>query len=366
MERDYPQLSAQLKARARELGLLDATIAPFRLPESHAAALQDWLEHGLHGDMAFFERHGSNRTRADYVLANAQSVVMAALPYWTEDFARTRAVLADPDAAYISRYALGRDYHKVLRKRLQTLGEFLQSLAPDAQFRAVTDSAPLAEVSFASCSGLGWRGRHTLLIQPDSGSLFFLGALITTLPLPADSPTPNHCGTCTRCIHACPTGAIVADGKGGWRVDARRCISYLTIETHAPIPEALRSALGNRIYGCDDCQLVCPFNRFTPASGEADFQVRHGLDQVSLLQLLTWSEEDFKTRMAGSPIYRIGYAKWLSNCLIALGNAPKSATIAAAVRPFADSGEFLIADAARWALKHHDSDFCPHRSPTCT
>ena len=302
--------------------------------------------------MTFFHKHGTARNHADYVLPEAQSVIMVALPYWTEDFDQTRAILADSHAAYVSRYAVGRDYHKVLRSRLKQLAQYLSTLVPEGIHRPVVDSAPVSEVSFAVQAGLGWRGKHTLLLQKNTGSFYFLGALLTTVKIEPTEAINGHCGQCSRCIQACPTGAIV----GPHTVDARRCISYLTIELPTIVPEPFRKAMGNRIYGCDDCQLVCPFNRFTPDSTEADFQVRHNLNQVSLLDLLSWTEDDFKERMAGSPIYRIGFHKWLSNILIALGNADSSAHIAASIHPFCSHESPLIAEAAQWARAQHSPE----------
>ncbi len=355
---DYALSAQKIKSRAVALGFIEARITTFRLPESHAERLQQWLADGLHGSMHFFEKHSSARTDARYILPEAVSVVTVAMPYWTGPVAEAWSVLRQPQQAYVSRYALGRDYHKVLRQRLKQLAAAIVADHPDALCRPVVDSAPLAEVSFASQAGLGWRGKHSLLLQKDSGSLFFLGALITNLPLPADAAVSNHCGDCQRCINACPTGAIIAP----YTVDARRCLSYLTIESAQIIPLPFRQAMGNRIYGCDDCQLVCPFNRFAKPNAEADFQARHGLDQVSLLSLLDWDEADFQSRMAGSPIYRIGYPKWLSNILIALGNAPKSATIADALRPWLNHPQAIVAEAAQWSFaQHEDTHTTPDR-----
>ena len=343
------ELSLAVCTEAKRLGFLDCKISQPHLSAEHDEKLRAWLAQGYEGEMTFFHKHGTARNHADYVLPEAQSVIMVALPYWTEDFDQTRAILADSHAAYVSRYAVGRDYHKVLRSRLKQLAQYLSTLVPEGIHRPVVDSAPVSEVSFAVQAGLGWRGKHTLLLQKNTGSFYFLGALLTTVKIESTEAINDHCGQCSRCIQACPTGAII----GPHTVDARRCISYLTIELLTIVPEPFRKAMGNRIYGCDDCQLVCPFNRFTPDSTEADFQVRHNLNQVGLLDLLAWSEDDFKERMAGSPIYRIGFHKWLSNILIALGNADSNAHIAASIRPFCNHESPLIAEAAQWASAQH-------------
>lgn len=344
------ELTLAIGQHAQQLGLLDCKITTPNLSPEHDEKLSLWLAQGFEGDMSFFHKHGISRNHAEYVLPEVKSVIMVALPYWTEDFDQTRAILADENAAYISRYALGRDYHKVLRSRLKNLGQYIEQLAPDVLYRPVVDSAPLSEVSFATQAGLGWRGKHSLLLQKQTGSLYFLGALLTNLELEPNEEIASHCGQCSRCMQACPTQAIVAP----YTVDARRCLSYMTIELNDIIPLEFRKAMGNRIYGCDDCQLVCPFNRFTPQSQEADFQVRHALDQVSLIELLAWDEAMFQSRMAGSPIYRIGYHKWLSNIIIALGNVGKSATIASLMAPLCAHPNHLIAEAAKWTLSQHD------------
>ena len=346
------ELSLAVCTEAKRLGFLDCKISQPHLSAEHDEKLRAWLAQGYEGEKAYFHKHGTARNHADYVLPEAQSVIMVALPYWTEDFDQTRAILADSHAAYVSRYAVGRDYHKVLRSRLKQLAQYLSTLVPEGIHRPVVDSAPVSEVSFAVQAGLGWRGKHTLLLQKNTGSFYFLGALLTSVKIEPTEAINGHCGQCSRCIQACPTGAIV----GPHTVDARRCISYLTIELPTIVPEPFRKAMGNRIYGCDDCQLVCPFNRFTPDSAEADFQVRHNLNQVGLLDLLAWTEDDFKERMAGSPIYRIGFHKWLSNILIALGNADSNAHIAARIRPFCSHELPLIAEAAQWASTQHRSE----------
>ena len=345
------ELTLAICQHAQQLGLLDCKITTTDLSDEHDARLKHWLNQGFEGQMSFFHKHGTARNHAQYVLPEVKSVIMVAMPYWTEDFDQTRAILADENTAYISRYALGRDYHKVLRSRLKMLGQFINQLVPEAISRPVVDSAPLSEVAFATQAGLGWRGKHSLLLQKQTGSLYFLGALLTSIECEPTNEVTSHCGQCNKCMQACPTQAIVAP----YTVDARRCLSYLTIELNDIVPEAFRRAMGNRIYGCDDCQLVCPFNRFTPHSSEADFQVRHGLNQVSLIDLLSWDEATFQSRMVGSAIYRIGYHKWQSNIIIALGNVPKSATIAGLMVPLCAHPNDLIAQAAKWTLLQHDN-----------
>jgi epoxyqueuosine reductase len=263
--------------------------------------------------------------------------------------ADAEATLADRSKAYVSRYALGRDYHKVLRARLQRLADRIEAEVGAFGYRVFTDSAPVMEVELAARAGLGWRGKHTLALTREAGSFFFLGEIYTDLPLPADRPVTEHCGTCTRCIEACPTGAIVAP----YRLDARRCISYLTIELKGGIPESLRPLVGNRVYGCDDCQLACPWNKYAQASTEPDFAVRHGLDAASLAELFAWSEETFHARLAGSAIHRIGYERWSRNLAVGLGNAPTSPAVVAALRARADDPSALVREHVAWALAQH-------------
>lgn len=341
-------MARQIKARARELGFADARITRPELPPEAEAQLADWLAQGCHGGMDYMQRHGALRVRPAELQPGTVAIISVRMNYWPQQARPAAEVLATPRLAYLSRYALGRDYHKVLRRRLQQLAEFVEALTGAAGHRAFTDSAPVAEVALAAQAGLGWRGKHTLLLTRGQGSLFFLGELFTTVPLPADPAEDGHCGRCRRCLDACPTGAIVAP----YRVDARRCISYLTIENRGPIPEALRPLIGNRVYGCDDCQLVCPWNRFAPGGAEVDFAVRHGLDQASLLELFAWDEATFNARMAGSPVYRIGYECWLRNLAVGLGNAPADAAIDAALAARADHPSALVREHVGWALAH--------------
>lgn len=344
---NYRHLASQIKLWASELGFADARITRAELPAEAETALAAWLAEGCHGEMDYMARHGMLRLRPAELVPGTLRVISLRMHYWPAGACDADTVLADGNSAYVSRYALGRDYHKVIRNRLQKLAERISAADPAHQFRVFTDSAPLAEVALAAQAGQGWRGKHTLLLNKQQGSLFFLGEILTNLPLPEDDSEPGHCGRCTRCIDICPTGAIVAP----YKVDARRCISYLTIELQGVIPEPLRPLIGNRVYGCDDCQLACPWNRFAVPTAEADFAVRHGLDNVSLLELFGWDEATFLARMAGSPIYRIGYAKWLSNLAIGLGNAPYDAAIVVALQQREGSENDWVRESVAWALQ---------------
>jgi epoxyqueuosine reductase len=278
-------------------------------------------------------------------------VLSLRMNYFPADARDAQAVLADASLAYVSRYALGRDYHKVLRQRLQQLATRIEAQVGAFRYRVFTDSAPVMEVELAAQAGLGWRGKHTLLLDRSAGSWFFLGEIYTDLPLPVDHPASEHCGSCTRCIDVCPTRAIVAP----YLLDARRCISYLTIEHKGSIPEALRTLLGNRIYGCDDCQLVCPWNRFARTAEIDDFGVRNGLDAAALVELFAWTQDDFDLRLEGSAIRRIGYERWLRNLAVALGNAPTSPQVLAALRARADHPSALVREHVLWALRRHEA-----------
>ncbi len=344
-------MASQIKQWAQGLGFAEARITQAALPPEAEQRLASWLAAAYHGEMDYMARHGALRVRPAELVPGTLRVISLRMHYWPQSAADAEAVLQQPDQAYISRYALGRDYHKVLRNRLQKLAEQISAAVPEHQFRVFTDSAPLAEVALAAQAGQGWRGKDTLLLNKKQGSLFFLGEILTNLPLPEDPAEAGHCGSCTRCLDACPTGAIVAP----YIVDARRCISYLTIELKGAIPEPLRPLIGNRIYGCDDCQLVCPWNRFAVPTVEGDFAVRHGLDAVSLLALFAWREQDFQQRMAGSPIYRIGYSKWLSNIAIALGNAPYAIDIVAALQQQYQAEDEVLRESVQWALQQQHS-----------
>jgi epoxyqueuosine reductase len=341
-------VAARVKRWGREQGFDAIAIAGTDLAEEEARLLE-WLGRGWHGEMDYMARHGARRARPAELVPGTVSVITARLNYTPVDARDSWEVLDDPASAFVSRYALGRDYHKVLRAKLQALAARMIEELGDFQYRVFTDSAPVMEVSLAARSGLGWRGKHTLLLSRDAGSLFFLGELFVGLDLAKDAPVSAHCGTCERCIEVCPTQAIVAP----YQLDARRCISYLTIEHHGPIPEALRPLMGNRIYGCDDCQLVCPWNKYAQAASDPDFAVRNGLDDAQLIELFAWSEEEFNRRLEGSAIRRIGHEKWLRNIAVALGNAPSSPGIVAALAARRDHRSPLVREHVGWALSRH-------------
>jgi epoxyqueuosine reductase len=343
-----PALLADIKRWGTELGFARIGVGAIDLSADEAYFL-DWLRAGFNGEMQYMSRHGAKRWRPHELLPGTVSCISARMDYWPEEAAEAEATLADGSAAYVSRYALGRDYHKVLRARLQKLCDRIAGAVGPFGHRVFTDSAPVLEKALARNAGLGWIGKHTNLIDSQAGSYFFLGEIYLDLGLPVDEPASAHCGTCSACLPACPTGAIVAP----YRLDARRCISYLTIELKGAIPTEFRRAIGNRIYGCDDCQLVCPWNKFARPTGEKDFSVRHGLDHARLLDLFSWSEADFLDKTSGSAIRRIGYERWLRNLAVALGNAPTSPELLAALRSRADHPSELVREHVHWALAQH-------------
>ncbi len=338
-------VAAAIKAWGRELGFQQIGITDTDLGTAEAH-LTDWLQAGYHGTMDYMARHGTRRSRPAELVSGTRSVISARLDYLPESPVISAQVLGDPATAFISRYALGRDYHKVLRRRLQRLAERITTLIGPFGYRVFVDSAPVLEKPLAQRAGLGWIGKHTNLIDRRAGSWFFLGEVYTDLDLPPDTPTQDHCGRCQACLEVCPTRAIVAP----YLLDARRCISYLTIEHQGSIPEPLRPLIGNRIYGCDDCQLVCPWNRFARLTAESDFRPRQGLDQTTLLDLFAWDEATFLTRTAGSAIRRIGHARWLRNLAVALGNAPESAAVQGALAARVDHPSPLVREHIAWAL----------------
>jgi epoxyqueuosine reductase len=355
---DLPALAASIKTWGRELGLADIRIADTDL--SHIEpGLTAWLAAGHHGEMDYMAAHGTKRTRPAELVPGTLRVITARIDYlpsqapdsWRQ---AEQARLSDPAAAVVSVYARGRDYHKVLRARLQQLAERIAGATGPFGYRVFTDSAPVMEVGLAEKSGLGWRGKHTLLLNREAGSMFFLGEIYTDLPLPTDAPATSHCGHCSACIDACPTQAIL----GPYRLDARRCISYLTIENKGSIPLELRSLIGNRVLGCDDCQLVCPWNKFAQRAMVADFDVRNGLDCASLLELFAWSEDDFNRRLEGSAIRRIGHERWLRNLAVGLGNAARAGlcgepAIVAALTARLSHPSALVREHVAWALEQH-------------
>ncbi|MGF6412293.1 epoxyqueuosine reductase [Paraburkholderia sp. MM5482-R2] len=398
-------LALDIKTWGRELGFGAIGISDTDLSAAEAP-LAAWLEAGCHGEMDYMAKHGMKRARPAELVAGTRRVITARIAYLpaltlgaeaaegahegghesapesmpqdvTQPASRAtprardwraaeHARLADPSTAVVSIYARGRDYHKVMRQRLQQLADRIEAAIGPFGYRVFTDSAPVLEVELAQKAGIGWRGKHTLLLQRDAGSLFFLGEIYVDVPLPTDAETSpeaapetpgSHCGSCARCIGACPTGAIVAP----YKVDARRCISYLTIELKGSIPLDLRPLIGNRVYGCDDCQLVCPWNKFAQAAPVADFDVRHGLDRASLVELFAWSAEEFDTRMQGSAIRRIGYESWLRNLAVGMGNALRAApasldldaraAIVLALRQRADDPSAVVREHVEWALE---------------
>ena len=348
---DYAMLATAIKAWGRELGFGAVGIADCDLAVAEQR-LAAWLAKGYHGEMDYMARHGTRRSRPGELVPGTLRVISVRLDYQhhPDEGAEAWGVLGDPHKAYVARYALGRDYHKVLRGRLQQLAERIQLEVGDFGHRVVVDSAPVMEVELAVKAGIGWRGKHTLLLSREAGSLFVLGELYTDLPLPVDAPLSEHCGSCSKCISICPTQAILAPGE----LDARRCISYLTIELKGSIPLELRPLIGNRVYGCDDCQLVCPWNKYAQVSDEPDFRVRHGLDAAELTGLFAWSGQEFLERTAGSAIHRIGYERWSRNLAVGLGNAPSSSPVIAALQARADDASALVREHVAWALRRHN------------
>jgi len=344
---DLAQLAADIKAWGRALGFQQLGIADTELTEAENH-LHAWLAAGRHGEMRYMAAHGTRRSRPHELQPGTVRVISARLDYLPAA-TDAGAVLADPALGFVSRYALGRDYHKVMRARLQKLATRIEAAVGPFRYRVFTDSAPVLEKALAQKAGLGWIGKHTNLLARDAGSWFFLGEIYTDLPLPVDTPGAEHCGTCHACIDVCPTQAIVAP----YQLDARRCISYLTIELRGTIPVELRGLIGNRIYGCDDCQMVCPWNRFARVSPEPDFAPRHALDAPKLTELFAWTEEEFLHRTAGSAIRRIGYECWLRNIAVALGNAPPSTDVVNALRARLDHPSELVQEHVSWALERH-------------
>ena len=344
-------LANDIKQWAIDLGFQQAGISDIDLSadEPH---FKHWLKKQYNGEMSYMSRHGSKRTHPEELIAGTLRIISVRMDYWPEQAAAAEPLLEKPSKAYISRYALGRDYHKVIRKRLQQLAKKIEHAIGPFGYRVFTDSAPVLEKALARNSGLGWIGKHTNLINENAGSWFFLGELFTDIPLPVDEAATTHCGTCTSCISCCPTDAIVAPNQ----LDARRCISYLTIELRTAIPEEFREAIGNRIYGCDDCQLVCPWNRFAKPTQEIDFSPRHSLDNTELLVLFQWSEEEFLHKTEGSAIRRIGYECWQRNIAVALGNAGPSEAIEAALIQRLDQASDMVKEHIIWALRLHQKD----------
>ena len=341
------ELAARIRQWGGELGFQAVGIADADLSAAEPGLLE-WLGKGWHGEMDYMARHAALRARPAALKPGTLRVISCRMDYSSEQRDET-PFIADGEHAYIARYARGRDYHKVLRDRLQKLCDRIEAEAGVFGYRVFTDSAPVMEVELATKAGIGWRGKHTLLLAREAGSYFFIGEILTDLPLPADEPVADHCGTCERCMQVCPTQAIVAP----YRLDARRCISYLTIELKGAIPEELRPLIGNRVYGCDDCQVHCPWNSFAQVTAEPDFAVRNGLDAATLQELFAWTETEFDERLRGSAIRRIGYERWLRNIAVGLGNAPTNPQTVAALRARADHPSALVREHVEWALSRH-------------
>lgn len=342
---DYLQLADDIKSWAKQVGFQQAGISDVQL-EQAGGHLNDWLAKGFAGSMSYMARHGSKRYRPEELVPGTVTVISVRLDYMKTRLTPYESLLQQPDKAAISRYALGRDYHKVLRAKLKKLCHIIEHHVGPFGHRVFTDSAPVMEKAIAEKAGLGWIGKHSNLLNSRAGSYFFLGEIYTDLPLPTDQAASFHCGSCTQCLQDCPTGAIVAP----FQVDARRCISYLTIENQGPIPEAFRKAMGNRIYGCDDCQVVCPWNKFTADSEEADFEPRQQLDDTTLMTLFQWDEQTFLNNTAGSPIRRIGYQAWQRNLAVGLGNATPSEEVIAALKAKRPHATPMVQEHIDWAL----------------
>jgi len=345
---DVNRLVADIRRWGIELGFQQVGIADIDLSQAEHR-LSQWLGKGFHGEMSYMAVHGQKRSRPAQLVNNTVSVITARMDYLPEETASPETLLDHPTKAYVSRYALGRDYHKVLRSRLKRLAAKIEAAIGPFGHRVFVDSAPVLEKPLAEKAGLGWIGKHTNLINREAGSWFFLGELYVDIPLPGDVQETSHCGSCSACIDVCPTAAIV----GPYELDARRCISYLTIELKGPIPIEFRKQIGNRIYGCDDCQIFCPWNKFARPTAEGDFAPRHNLASADLVELFSWTEEEWLERTEGSAIRRIGYERWLRNIAIALGNAESSADVIAALESRLHGDSTLIRDHVQWALAQH-------------
>ncbi len=344
------ELAVEIKRWGRDLGFQQVGFSDTDLNQAESYLLK-WLASGHQGEMEWMARHGSLRSQPGELVPGTVRVISVRMDY-LPDARSAETVLANPQQAYVSRYALGRDYHKLMRQRLQRLAEKIATVTGPFGYRAFVDSAPVLEKPLAAKAGLGWIGKHANLLHRDAGSWFFLGELYTNLPLPIDQPVTDHCGDCEACITACPTAAIVEP----YVVDARRCISYLTIELQGSIPVEFRPLLGNRIYGCDDCQLVCPWNRFANLTQEGDYSPRHGLDAAELVSLFQWNETKFLRKLEGSAIRRIGHESWLRNIAVALGNAHSTPEVIAALKTRLHHPSVLVREHVEWALQQHEPE----------
>lgn len=345
---DLTELKADIFRWGKELGFQQLGVSDIDLNDAEQR-LHAWLDDGRHGDMHYMHRHGSKRSHPEELVPGTLRVISARMDYLPGDQSDMQDLLDHPSQAYVSRYALGRDYHKVLRSRLKALAQKIEQGIGEFGYRVFVDSAPVLEKPLAQKAGIGWMGKHTNIIHDKAGSWFFLGELYTDLPLPVDSEAESHCGSCQACMDVCPTKAIT----GPYELDARRCISYLTIEMRESIPEEFRKAIGNRIYGCDDCQIFCPWNKFAQPSAEGDFSPRHGLDTAELVDLFAWTEQEWLEKTEGSAIRRIGYAAWLRNIAVALGNAQTTPEVIAALESRIDSPLNFVAEHVDWALQQH-------------
>ena len=342
-------LSKEIKKWGAELGFQQIGVTTADLHQDEAYLI-NWLSKDRHGEMSYMASHGTKRSRPNDLIPGTSSVISARMDYMPPSSKHPIEVLKNKKLAYISRYATGRDYHKLIRQRLKKLANKIHEHYSDFGYRCFVDSAPVLEKALARNAGLGWIGKHSNLINPQAGSWFFLGEIYTNLPLEIDTPfKENHCGSCNACIDICPTNAIVGDME----IDARRCISYLTIELRGSIPEEFRKMIGNRVYGCDDCQLICPWNKFSKNSDEDDFRIRHGLDAANLVDLFSWTEAEFLKRTEGSAIKRIGYECWLRNIAVGLGNAPTSKKVINTLKKRQYNSSALVSEHIEWALRQH-------------
>ena len=346
-EIDFIELAREIKQWAKELGFQETAITDVDLSE-YEHMLESWIANNYHGTMDYMARNQEKRCHPDQLVPGTIRVICVRMDYALER-ENSFSALQEQDKAYISRYARGRDYHKLIRKRLQQLADRIEDVVGEFGFRAFVDSAPVLERALAEKSGLGWIGKNTMLINKEAGSWFFLGELFTDLPLPVEKSASGHCGSCTACIEVCPTGAFVNPNL----LDANRCISYLTIELRDSIPEEFRQAMGNRVFGCDDCQLVCPWNKFAKISNEDDFKPRHNFDDIELTKLFAWSESEFLTNTAGSAIRRIGYECWQRNIAVALGNAETSDDVITALKKGLGTESIMVKEHVEWALAQH-------------
>lgn len=340
------EIISKIKNWGLELGFQQTGISDTNLSQAEQRLIS-WLANNFHGELDYMHKHGLKRSRPALLHPDTKSIISVRMDYLPEFHSNLKNALTSPTAAYISRYALGRDYHKLMRQRLQKLADKIQTEIGEFGYRVFVDSAPVLEKAIAEKAGLGWIGKHSNLINRKAGSWFFLGEIYTNLDLQPDQPVTSHCGACEACLKICPTQAIVAP----YQVDARRCVSYLTIELYGAIPEEFRPLIGNRIYGCDDCQLICPWNRFANLTKEPDFHPRQKLNSAQLLEVFAWTETEFLLKTEGSAIRRIGYHRWLRNIAVALGNAPKNETILAALKARLTNESELVREHVAWAIK---------------